>query len=474
MNILFSVLVPTYNQAQYLPQTLDSLLAQQYPYWEAVVVNDGSTDNTAEVMAHYAGQDRRIRTFHKPNGGVSTALNEGLRRAKGNWICWLSSDDLFEPDALAVFAQAIRQNPQTSFFHSHFYELHEPQGQKTAPFPERVNTIPPDHLQTLTFFQLNYVHGISIAIHRSVFEKTGYFDESYPNAQDVSMWMRISALYRLHFINHRTCVTRVHDAMGTQVFPEAGFFDIARSCIDFLNNHTFQQIFPWCNWDSSKDVSAVIEHSLRAGLNPGALMYQGVGFVPAFLERLGEWYTQSCPPAYKNQLSAALQSTVGTLSSLEVIQPLVGVINKMAFNQPVVYMPYDPYELFRQQQARLEAQGQYFQANTIQRYLNKLIKHMAKLPQRPQFFVTPLELDLMLAQETAQNDLPQAIPLLETIVQAHPDSLPALKLLAHAYLLTQQKYRLPDLYQNIIKQSQTLSKQDKAWFENILPRGIIG
>jgi glycosyltransferase involved in cell wall biosynthesis len=96
------VLVPSYNQAHFLPETLDTLLAQTYPNWEALVVNDGSTDDTPAVLAGYAARDPRFRVFNKANGGVSTALNEGIRQARGEWICWLSSDDLYQADKLAL------------------------------------------------------------------------------------------------------------------------------------------------------------------------------------------------------------------------------------------------------------------------------------------------------------------------------------------------------------------------------------
>src|SRR3990172_2984652 len=93
----FTIIVPTYNQAQYLGAALDSLIAQTDPDWEAVVINDGSTDATREVMEKYAHKDSRIRLFHKPNGGVASALNDGLRKVQGQWVCWLSSDVMFDP-----------------------------------------------------------------------------------------------------------------------------------------------------------------------------------------------------------------------------------------------------------------------------------------------------------------------------------------------------------------------------------------
>ncbi len=75
----FSIIVPTYNHAKYVGAALDSILAQTDPDWEAVVVNDGSTDNTPEVLARYAQRDSRIRVFHKPNGGTGSALNRCVK-----------------------------------------------------------------------------------------------------------------------------------------------------------------------------------------------------------------------------------------------------------------------------------------------------------------------------------------------------------------------------------------------------------
>ena len=81
---------------------LNSILFQTYPHWEAVVVNDGSTDETAAVLGEYEKLDQRFRVFHKDNGGTASALNEGLRHCRGDWVLWLSSDDFFEVRKLEV------------------------------------------------------------------------------------------------------------------------------------------------------------------------------------------------------------------------------------------------------------------------------------------------------------------------------------------------------------------------------------
>ena len=150
----FTVIVPTYNQAHYLPLALNSLLTQTFPNWEAVVVNDGSTDNTAQVAEAYASRDRRIRVIHQQNGGVAAALNTGLRHARGEWICWLSSDDLFEPEKLLIHAEEAVNNPSIRFMFTNFTLLFDETG-ALNPNTLDVNTLPSRELQMLTLFKYN-------------------------------------------------------------------------------------------------------------------------------------------------------------------------------------------------------------------------------------------------------------------------------------------------------------------------------
>src|ERR1043165_8653356 len=92
-----SVVIPTYNSAPFLPETLDSVFAQTYPAHEVIVVDDGSTDNTEEVLRAYAG---RITYVKQANAGVSSARNAAIERATGNWFALLDSDDIWKPQKL--------------------------------------------------------------------------------------------------------------------------------------------------------------------------------------------------------------------------------------------------------------------------------------------------------------------------------------------------------------------------------------
>lgn len=102
-----SIIVPVYNTAPYLPGCLDSLLAQTFSDFELLLVDDGSTDDSPAICDAYAAQDERIRVFHRENGGVSAARNLAVEQAKGDWICYVDSDDEVKPDYLKVMVDAI-------------------------------------------------------------------------------------------------------------------------------------------------------------------------------------------------------------------------------------------------------------------------------------------------------------------------------------------------------------------------------
>jgi glycosyltransferase involved in cell wall biosynthesis len=102
-----SVVVPIYNVAEYLPKCIESILAQTYPDYELILVNDGSKDDSPVIAEEYAKKDSRIRVIHKPNGGLSDARNEGMKYASGKYISFIDSDDFIEPDMLEQCVSAM-------------------------------------------------------------------------------------------------------------------------------------------------------------------------------------------------------------------------------------------------------------------------------------------------------------------------------------------------------------------------------
>lgn len=93
---LITIVTPMYNGAQYIAQTIESVLHQSYPNWEMLIVDDGSQDDSPGIVAHYAEADKRVRLIRQPNGGSASARNHALRLAKGRYICFLDADDLWD------------------------------------------------------------------------------------------------------------------------------------------------------------------------------------------------------------------------------------------------------------------------------------------------------------------------------------------------------------------------------------------
>ena len=104
-----SVIIPTYNRAEYVTHAIDSVLAQTYTDYEIIVVDDGSADNTKDVLLPYMD---RIRYIYQENAGLSAARNTGIKAAKGDWIAFLDSDDEWLPGKLAVQMRAVERHPQ--------------------------------------------------------------------------------------------------------------------------------------------------------------------------------------------------------------------------------------------------------------------------------------------------------------------------------------------------------------------------
>lgn len=109
---LVSIVIPTYNRARLLCRTLDSVLAQTHSDWEAIVIDDGSCDNTSKVIAERYSDEARIRYIYQPNEGVCSARNHGLALVQGDYVAFLDSDDTWESWKLELQIACLRQNPE--------------------------------------------------------------------------------------------------------------------------------------------------------------------------------------------------------------------------------------------------------------------------------------------------------------------------------------------------------------------------
>ena len=188
---LVSIVIPVYNGANYMKEAIDSALAQDYPNIEVIVVNDGSRDEgeTDRIAKEYGD---RIRYIAKENGGVSTALNAGIKAMKGEYFSWLSHDDLYKPGKVSrqVSLAMKQEDPHTVVIGG--YELFD--GETGAFLGERLPTdlYTPEQLSKPLFGVFHgLINGCSMLIHRSHFERIGLFDETLKTTQDYDMWFRL-------------------------------------------------------------------------------------------------------------------------------------------------------------------------------------------------------------------------------------------------------------------------------------------
>ncbi|NWF90421.1 MAG: glycosyltransferase [Ignavibacteriaceae bacterium] len=369
---MFTVVIPTYNQAEYLGKALDSVLNQSIPFWEAIIVNDGSSDNTKEVIDKYLSLDKRFRAFHKENGGVASALNLGIENASGEWICWLSSDDWFESDKLEHHYNAIVENPEIKFFISHWFIYLQQTGQKIK--PGLWLDIPDKAFQVTRFFLANYVHGNSIAIHKSVFETVGKFDEALRQGQDFDMWLRIAAKYQVKYIDKRTCVTRIHPTQTTNSFVEGGILDSTRSIINFINSASFNQLFPFLDLSNLQHIILALKEIVFISTKQDAFLYR-CGFSTALVEKTLDWLTNSAPNLLQDKIYFHLKKIVDEYLSANFSDEIKNILRLFLKRKKHVYKKHNFFLDSKEYVQKLIKDGKQKQAKAVETYLKKIAPH---------------------------------------------------------------------------------------------------
>ena len=125
MTPFFSIIIPVYNVAPYLRECLDSVLAQTFPEWEAICVDDGSTDGSGEMLDEYASKDTRFKVIHQQNAGVSVARNNALHVALGKWVTFLDGDDRFDAERLMALSNISRRHRDVDWIRETKYAAKE-------------------------------------------------------------------------------------------------------------------------------------------------------------------------------------------------------------------------------------------------------------------------------------------------------------------------------------------------------------
>ena len=206
---LISVIIPVYNGANFVREAIDSVLNQTLDDYELIVLDDGSTDDTPSIVQSYGV---RLTYIRQDNQGVAAALNNGIVHSQGNYIAWLSHDDVFVPNKLERQIQFLKQFQEFKACYSDVYIIDS----DGTIIREVVTPWYPRQKAIQALFGKVYIDGSSMLIERSCFDKVGLFNEEYRYTQDTEMWLRMLRHFEIGRVPEKLLKSRVHPDQGSQ------------------------------------------------------------------------------------------------------------------------------------------------------------------------------------------------------------------------------------------------------------------
>lgn len=275
---LVSVVIATYNMAQYLGAAVDSILAQTWQNLEVIVVDDGSTDNTAEVMARY-NNNAKIKYIQNENQGQPKAKNCGINNTNGDFIAFCDADDLWEPYKLE-HQMPLFQNPKVGVVYSDISNIDE--------FDKRYE-LPRQHVFhrgkiTNQIIMYNFIPFGSSVFRRACIEKNGIFDESFRMGIDWDLWLRYSIDWEFDYTDSRTYVYRVWSGQMSKNYR--GRYDHAFLILNkFISKHGSKLpklVIANAKADNYIGKGNIIARREKTFLEPMGCILQGIATSPTY------------------------------------------------------------------------------------------------------------------------------------------------------------------------------------------------
>ena len=208
-----SVIIPTFNRAGYIEAAIESILEQTHPVFEIIVVDDGSTDNTKEILKKYGSI---VKYVFQENNGPASARNRGLRMAQGNYIAFLDSDDLWVPYKNTVQLRFFSEHPDIDLVFGHMANF---SSEETSLEPEILNIkvynyfkekyTNPDRALDYLIIE-NIIPTPTVMFKSKCLTNSGFFNENLRCAEDYDYWLRFAYYYRLGFIDRILIKRRLH------------------------------------------------------------------------------------------------------------------------------------------------------------------------------------------------------------------------------------------------------------------------
>ncbi|HEX8949428.1 MAG TPA: glycosyltransferase family 2 protein [Dissulfurispiraceae bacterium] len=230
-----SVIIPTYNRAGYLKESLESALRQTYRNIEIIVVDDGSTDHTQELLKPYVDDGSIKYLYQKNSGSPSIARNFALRHASGEYICFLDSDDIRMEGSVARGVDILDRFEHVGMvctdwlFFRRYFNVRKKLGSSWIKSTKYIDKLPGEYVKVRSMdfvifeksfmyelFSTNFVFTSSVLTRRDLLDQVGHFDESLKIGEDCDMWMRIGSVRNLAFVTEPQVYRRVHSGSITR------------------------------------------------------------------------------------------------------------------------------------------------------------------------------------------------------------------------------------------------------------------
>ncbi|MEO0225260.1 MAG: glycosyltransferase [candidate division WOR-3 bacterium] len=196
---LVSIIIPTYNQSQFLANSLNSVLCQTYRTWEILIIDDGSVDDTKKVVENFIKKyNEKIKYFYQENKGQASARNLGIRISKGEYVAFLDSDDEWLPEKIEKQVKFLKAYPEYAMVFTDVLIISDGIDNK------RLSDInkPFSGMVFAKLLKNNFITNSSVMVRKKIFFSLGYLDESplLRNLEDYDMWLRIAKNYKIGYI----------------------------------------------------------------------------------------------------------------------------------------------------------------------------------------------------------------------------------------------------------------------------------
>lgn len=196
--------MPVYNGQKFISKSIESVLAQSYENWELIIINDGSTDITEEVVIKFQNLTNKIKYFYKANEGQVKATNFGISKSNGEYIAFLDSDDLWETDKLKKQVNFISQNKNIDFIYSKYNSIDE---NANLLFTNNSHDSLNHYMDLL---KRCFIGRLTVIVKKSILVELNLFDENLHSTDDWDMWIRISKKFKLSFLDEVLASYRIH------------------------------------------------------------------------------------------------------------------------------------------------------------------------------------------------------------------------------------------------------------------------